>query len=57
MDFYIMNRDECVAKWENRQFTMLKKDFEKMSRSGSRSAMAGAFGSITPPVWGSGMES
>lgn len=26
MDFYIMNRDECVAKWQNRQFTMLKKE-------------------------------
>lgn len=26
MDFYIMNRDECVAKWENRQFTILKKE-------------------------------
>ena len=26
MDFYIMNRDECVAKWENRQFTLLKKE-------------------------------
>jgi len=27
MDFYIMNRDECVAKWENQQFTLLKKEF------------------------------
>ncbi len=26
MDFYIMNRDECVAKWENQQFTLLKKE-------------------------------
>ena len=26
MDFYIMNRDECVAKWENRQLTLLKKE-------------------------------
>ncbi|MDD2393445.1 MAG: hypothetical protein PHN99_06585 [Eubacteriales bacterium] len=26
MDFDIMNRDECVAKWENRQFTLLKSD-------------------------------
>lgn len=26
MDFYIMNRDECLAKWENRQFTLLKKE-------------------------------
>ncbi|NLM76553.1 MAG: hypothetical protein GX173_00500 [Ruminococcaceae bacterium] len=26
MDFYIMNRDIVVAKWENRQFTLLKKE-------------------------------
>jgi len=26
MDFYIMSRDERVAKWENQQFTILKKE-------------------------------
>ena len=26
MDFYIMSRDECVVKWENRQFTLLRKE-------------------------------
>lgn len=26
MDFYIMNRDACVAKWENQQFTVLNKE-------------------------------
>ena len=26
MDFYIMNRDECVAKWQNQQFTLMKKE-------------------------------